>query len=126
MKTEGGKPRASRTLPPPSPEDVWGVPTLITQPKPFSLRRKITRWLRLLPQGLTSGRVLRSDRAPDMGGAIPPRHPIGTQSLHDAEHKMCDPWGGDHPRALQFDLLRAHLVEQPDSVAEQYRGKMNL
>jgi hypothetical protein len=40
-------------------------------------------------------------------------------SLHDAEPKMRDPRGGNHPHVLQFDVLRTHAVEQADPLAEQ-------
>ncbi len=39
---------------------------------------------------------------------------------------MCHVGGLDHPRRLQFDVVRAHSVEQPDSIADQYGNEVYL
>jgi hypothetical protein len=39
---------------------------------------------------------------------------------------MGDARGVDHLHGLEFGALRAHLVEQPNSVAEQYGDEVDL
>jgi hypothetical protein len=46
--------------------------------------------------------------------------------IYDAEPEMRDPGRLGYSRALQFNVLWVHLVEYPDSVAEQHRGEVDL
>lgn len=46
--------------------------------------------------------------------------------LYDAVSEMCDLGGVDNLRAFKFDVLRACVLEQSDSVTEQYGGEMDL
>ena len=39
---------------------------------------------------------------------------------------MCDPRGFDHPRAFQFNVLSADMLEQSDTFTEQYGHEVNL
>jgi hypothetical protein len=39
---------------------------------------------------------------------------------------MRDFGGVDDPRLFQFDVLRVDVLEQADSVAEEYWGEVNL
>jgi hypothetical protein len=46
--------------------------------------------------------------------------------LYDTELKMRYSRELDHPCTLQFDLLGAQMIEQSDSVAEEYGDKVDL
>ena len=39
---------------------------------------------------------------------------------------MGDPRGFDHPRAFQFNMLSADMLEQADTFTEQYGHEVNL
>lgn len=62
---------------------------------------------------MTAGSELRTTTAPDL-------------TIRDAEPKMGDPGGLDHPRAFELDLARAEVLEQPDPVTDQNRHEVDL
>jgi hypothetical protein len=45
---------------------------------------------------------------------------------YDVVSEVYDLGGVDNSRAFQFDVLRACVLEQSDSIAEQYGGQMDL